>query len=73
VGWGLFMTLKGTTTLKFFADLSGLLAGGLLRMFLLGMMSRRVANGIAVEVLVIARALRGEARSTTWRRARMAR
>jgi SSS family solute:Na+ symporter len=54
VGWGLFMTLKGTTTLQFFADLSGLLAGGLLGMFLLGMMSRRVTNGIAVEVLVIA-------------------
>ncbi|HEV2292784.1 MAG TPA: hypothetical protein VGR35_02960 [Tepidisphaeraceae bacterium] len=60
IGWGLFMTLKGTmTTLQFFADLSGLLAGGLLGLFLLGMMSKRVTSEIAafsvtVGVLVIA-------------------
>ena len=54
VGWGLFMTLKGaTTTLQFTADVSGLLAGGLLGLFLLGIMSKRATSGIAA-VSVIA-------------------
>ena len=48
IGWGLFMTLKGTTTtLQFFANLSGLLAGGLLGLFLLGLLSKRATSGIA--------------------------
>ena len=48
VGWALFMTLKGTTTtLQFAADLSGLLAGGLLGLFLLGLLSTRVTGTIA--------------------------
>jgi SSS family solute:Na+ symporter len=48
VGWAVFMTLKGTTTtLQFVADVSGLLAGGLLGLFLLGLMSKHVTSGIA--------------------------
>jgi len=48
VGWAVFMTLKGTTTtLQFAADVSGLLAGGLLGLFLLALMSKRVTSGIA--------------------------
>jgi solute:Na+ symporter, SSS family len=48
IGYALFMTLKGTTTtLQFAADVSGLLAGGLLGLFLLGLMSKRVTSGIA--------------------------
>ena len=48
IGWGLFMTLKGaTTTLQFTADVGGLLAGGLLGLFLLGLISRRVTSRIA--------------------------
>jgi SSS family solute:Na+ symporter len=49
IGYGLFMTLKGsTTTLQFTANLSGLLAGGILGLFLLALLSsRRVTSGIA--------------------------
>jgi SSS family solute:Na+ symporter len=48
IGWGLFMTLKGsTTTVQFMANVTGLLAGGILGLFLLGLMSRRVTSGIA--------------------------
>ncbi|MGB7158414.1 MAG: hypothetical protein WBD40_10145 [Tepidisphaeraceae bacterium] len=59
IGWGLFMTLKGsTTTVQFMANVTGLLAGGILGLFLLGLMTRRVTSGIAafavsVGVLVI--------------------
>jgi solute:Na+ symporter, SSS family len=60
IGYGLFMTLKGsTTTLQFTANLSGLLAGGILGLFLLALLSsRRVTSGIAaiavsIGVLVI--------------------
>ncbi len=60
IGYGLFMTLKGsTTTLQFTASLSGLLAGGILGLFLLALLSRRrvtsgmAAVGVALGVLVI--------------------
>ncbi len=48
IGWGLFMTLKGaTTTVQFTMNLSGLLAGGMLGMFLLGLAWKRVPGWIA--------------------------
>ena len=49
IGYGLFMTLKGSaTTLQFTANLSGLLAGGILGLFLLALLSkRRVTSGMA--------------------------
>lgn len=54
VGWALILTLKGaTTTLEFTAECGALLAGGTLGLFLLGFISRRATNGIAV-VSVIA-------------------
>jgi SSS family solute:Na+ symporter len=55
IGYGLFMTLKGsTTTLQFTANLSGLLAGGILGLFLLALMSkRRVTSGMAATAVTI--------------------
>jgi len=55
IGYGLFMTLKGsTTTLQFTANLSGLLAGGILGLFLLALSSkRRVTSGIAAVAVMI--------------------
>jgi SSS family solute:Na+ symporter len=59
ISWGLFMTLKGsTTTVQFMANVTGLLAGGILGLFLLGLLWRRVpgwaaAIATALGVLVI--------------------
>ena len=48
VCFGLIMTLKGaTTTVEFSAKVGGLLGGGILGMFLLGLLWRRVTSGIA--------------------------
>lgn len=48
IGWGLIMTLKGgTTTVQFLANVTGLLAGGILGMFLLGLMWKRVPGWVA--------------------------
>lgn len=48
IGYGLIMTLKGsTTTIDFTARVTGLLSGGVLGMFLLGVFWRRVTSGIA--------------------------
>ena len=54
IGYGLFMTLKGsTTTLQFTANLSGLLAGGILGLFLLALLSkRRVTSGMAATAVI---------------------
>jgi SSS family solute:Na+ symporter len=49
------MTLKGsTTTLQFTANLSGLLAGGILGLFLLALLSkRRVTSGMAATAVTL--------------------
>ncbi|BCM94443.1 sodium/glucose cotransporter [Abditibacteriota bacterium] len=48
IGWGLFLTLKGaTTTIQFSANIAGLLGGGVLGLFLLGLCSRRVTSWMA--------------------------
>lgn len=48
IAWGLMMTLKGsTTTVQFMADIAGLLAGGLLGLFLLGLIWKRVPGWAA--------------------------
>jgi SSS family solute:Na+ symporter len=48
IAWGLFMTLKGATTaVAFWANISGLLAGGVLGLFLIGLMWRGVTSRIA--------------------------
>jgi SSS family solute:Na+ symporter len=48
IGWSLFMTLKdSTTTLQFMLNMSGLLAGGLLGLFLLGLISKRATSATA--------------------------
>jgi len=59
IGWGLFLTLKGsTTTIQFTANIAGLLGGGVLGMFLLGLLGKRVtswmaATSVGVGVLLI--------------------
>jgi len=59
IGWGLFLSLKGaTTTIQFTANLAGLLGGGVLGLFLLGLLSKRVtgwmaATSVSVGVVVI--------------------
>ena len=48
IGWALFMTLKGaTTTIQFSANVGGLLGGGVLGVFLLGLLGKRVTGRIA--------------------------
>jgi SSS family solute:Na+ symporter len=48
IGWALFMTLKGaTTTIQFSANVGGLLGGGVLGVFLLGLIGKRVTGRIA--------------------------
>jgi len=48
MGWALFMTLKGaTSTIQFSANLGGLLGGGVLGLFLLGLVARRATGRIA--------------------------
>jgi len=59
MGWALFMTLKGaTSTIQFSANLGGLLGGGVLGLFLLGLIAPRVSSraaavSVATGVLVI--------------------
>lgn len=59
IGYGLFLTLKGsTTTIQFTANIAGLLGGGVLGMFLLGLIGKQVtgwmaATAVSVGVLVI--------------------
>ena len=49
VGYGLIMTLKGaTTTIEFSAKVGGLLGGGVLGMFLLGFLWKKVSNRVAM-------------------------
>jgi len=48
IGWGLFLTLKGsTTTIQFTAGIAGLLGGGVLGLFLLGLIGKRVTSWMA--------------------------
>lgn len=48
IAWGLMMTLKGSqSTAEFAVSVGGLVAGGLLGLFLLGLISRRATSGIA--------------------------
>ena len=48
IGWGLFLTLKGaTTTIQFTANIAGLVGGGVLGLFLLGLIGKRVTSWMA--------------------------
>ena len=48
IGWGLFLTLKGaTTTIQFTANIAGLVGGGVLGLFLLGLLGKRVTSWMA--------------------------
>ena len=54
IGWGLFLTLKGaTTTIQFTANIAGLVGGGVLGLFLLGLIGKRVTSWMAAVAVTI--------------------